>query len=118
MKKTVPNSSIIQSQLKGQYSSLKLGFVNYIAEKARRGVVLRETTKSLFVKHFAIIRKAYKALSSRLHSQAVLPDEDLIFFFTHEEILKLLIGLPSERSSLLTSALRRRRLLPEQQVRN
>ena len=46
----------------------------------------REKTKSELIRGINKFRAAYRVLSSAMVSSGYLPDEDLIFHLTHEEI--------------------------------
>ena len=83
----------------------------YIVGQARRGVVCREFTKSKSIKVLDTFKTAYRHLAVLLKNSGVLPDEDLIFFLTHQEIIRL---VREKDASLVKKALVRRRILEEQ----
>lgn len=74
-------------------------------------VELREKTKSQLIAFIHELRKAYCYLAEKMQEQGLLPDMDLIFFLTHQEIGTIL--LDRSRCDLISKAIRRRRLFPE-----
>lgn len=73
-------------------------------------VELREQTKSNLIAYTHEIRKAFRFLARWMQKNGILPDPELIFFFTHEE---LGVFLRSTRTDLLQKAQRRKRIFPE-----
>lgn len=74
-------------------------------------VELRERTKSQLIAYIHELRKAYCYLAERMQQEGLLPDMDLIFYLTHQEIGTILDD--RSRSDLINKAIRRRRLFPE-----
>lgn len=56
----------------------------------RKAVVRREMSKNIFVFAVHILRLAYKHLGALMVAESCIPDENLIFFLTHQEIGQLL----------------------------
>ena len=83
---------------------LKAAAISY-AKKSRQGVVDRESTKSQLILLIDMFKTQYARLSELLVSAGLLPDADLIYFLTHEEIGRLIEG----DSSLQKAAERRRK---------
>ncbi len=81
-----------------------------LIEKARSGAWHREYTKSRCMLTTSLFRKAYRLIAEKLIERSILPDMDLIYFFTKEEIGELIKG---DKSSV-KKALKRRRLYPIQ----
>jgi rifampicin phosphotransferase len=75
----------------------------------REAVVMRERSKSHAIRAMRAFRPAYLSLAALLVESKVLPDKDIIFFLTHEELGQL---VDSSDPSLVRRALRRRRLHP------
>lgn len=75
-------------------SSAYNGFVRWLLPRVHNGIRRRERTKSLLVFITREVGKAYRHLGSLLVAKNILPDEDLICFFTHEE-LRDCEGVPS-----------------------
>lgn len=69
------------------------GFVRWLLPRVHNGIRRRERTKSLLVYITREAGKAYRHLGRLLVQQDVLPDEDLVCFFTHEE-LRACSGVP------------------------
>lgn len=77
---------------------------------AHGAVRCREHTKSGLVAVTTHFKRAYRALGSMLATAGVLPDEDAVFFLTHEEIGRLVEG----ETALADLAASRRRTTPHQ----
>lgn len=75
------------------------------------GIRCCERSKSQLVRVTREIGKAYRHLGRVLVAQQLLPDEDLIYFFTHEELCACL-GVPS--SAQVRHAQRRRQAMAYQ----
>jgi len=89
-----------------------------LVSTTRDKVHLRELGKSLQVKLNAVFKHAYRRLSAALLDEGRLPDPDLAYFLTHEELGVVACAPSSHRAVhlLKTKALQRRRLLPAQKV--
>lgn len=74
-------------------------------------VELRERTKSQLIAYIHELRKAYCYLAERMQQEGLLPDMDLIFYLTHQEIGTILDD--RNRRDLISKAICRRRLFPE-----
>ncbi len=70
------------------------GFVRWLLPRVHNGIRRRERTKSLLVFITREVGKAYRHLGQLLTAKNILTDEDLICFFTHEELLDC-AGVPS-----------------------
>ena len=84
----------------------------FMIKFSRTGARIREYTKSRIVKVTYKFKKAYSELAKKLVEAGMLPDTDLVYFLTHEELGKLASG---QGEHLVKKALARRRLYPEQQ---
>lgn len=73
--------------------------------RAHAAVRLRETTKSLLVKAGQHLKHAYRTLGAALAAEGRLPDDDAVFFLTHQELRRLLDG----EATLAPLALARRK---------
>lgn len=78
--------------------------------KAREGAWTREHTKSCCIKVTNGFRKLYNTMAIKMVEQGIIPDTDLIFFFTKEEIGRLIAG----EKALVKKAEARRKLYPTQ----
>lgn len=94
----------------GSASNIK-GFLRWWLPRVHAGVRRRERSKSQLVWVTREIGKAYRHLGRMLVERQVLPDEDLIYFFTHEE-LRACRGQPA--AALVRQAVRRRQAMPYQ----
>jgi pyruvate,water dikinase len=83
----------------------------YLAKEAREGVKNREYSKSKLIKVLDGFKKAYTRLAVKLTEQGRLPDQDAVFFLTHQEIGEL---VKNENAALVKKAIQRRRLLKSQ----
>ena len=70
----------------------------------------REHTKSALVAVTTAFKHAYRALGSRMTEEGWLPDQDAVFFLTHQELGELLRG----RRELSDLAVSRRRVIDYQ----
>lgn len=97
--------------LSGQTGSLRK-LMGYLVKQARRGVVHREFTKSMSIKVLDRFKVVYRRLGNILAAQHKLPDADLVFFLTHDELVRLAAG----DSALIKKAAARRRVLETQKT--
>ncbi|MEM1417072.1 MAG: PEP/pyruvate-binding domain-containing protein [Myxococcota bacterium] len=82
--------------------------LRFALPRARRGVVLRERSKSALIAFQDHLKRGYRRLGERLAATGALPDGDLVYFFTHEELARVVAG---EGEHALAEA--RRAQLPE-----
>jgi len=61
--------------------------LHFALPRARRAVASREITKSAAIRVQHEVKKAYRALGERLVADGFLPDADLVYFFTHAELV-------------------------------
>jgi pyruvate,water dikinase len=102
----------IIDRLVSEHPKLSKGALSKITELARGGVRKREYTKAIIIKISSHIRFAYRTLATLLVSRDILPDEDLVFFLTHQELGLLCTGNPNPQ--MVTKAHHRRRHYPAQ----
>ena len=74
--------------------------LRFVLPRARRGVVVREACKSHLIRVQDQLKQGYRQLGQRLVDAGLLPDEDLIYFFTHVELGKVLRGEGDQRRAL------------------
>lgn len=86
--------------------------VRWLTGKLQHGIRLREQSKSLLVYLTQEIGESYRQLANSLVAEHILPDADLIYFFTHEE-LRQAKGRPS--SAQVAHAQKRREAMAYQQ---
>jgi pyruvate,water dikinase len=101
----------IEAVLSGRKKMARKG-IGFLIKSAREGVYNREYTKSKFIKAVDIFKNAYSVLAAEMEKIGALPDTDLIYFLTHQEIGLL---LKDKKVGLIKKALQRRRLLDEQE---
>lgn len=89
----------------------KRWFVKKLVKASRDALVLRERSKSHAVRLLRLLRPAFIDIAHKFVDAKVLPDTDLIFFFTHAEVGKL---LDQPDPALVRRALHRRRLFAQQ----
>ncbi|MCL2556391.1 MAG: PEP-utilizing enzyme [Firmicutes bacterium] len=112
----VPMADLSTEDLKAKikalrFRGLKKRILVYLAKQARNGVRNREFSKSKLIQVLDVFKKAYVKLAHLLTKVGKLPDEDAIFFLTHEEIKTIVF---ENSDGLIKKALQRRRLLKEQ----
>ncbi len=83
--------------------------VKWLSSQARIGVRTREKTKSLLILVIHKFKLAARTLSERLVEEGFLPEADLAYFLTMDELVLLTSGLGD---GLIGRARRRRRLYP------
>jgi len=83
--------------------------IRWLLPKAHASVVERERSKSFSVWMARQLKRGYVDYAQRLVAAGRLPDVDLVFFFTHNELARLAQG-PDR--ALVRSAEHRRRLHP------
>jgi len=102
-----------RNRLLRRYGWPKRFLFGLIVGEARRGVRLREFSKSKIIKVIDKFKIAYNRLAQLMVEQNLLMDEDCIFFLTHSEIGKL---INENETSLIKKALARRVLFNEQKM--
>ncbi|XP_059162461.1 putative phosphoenolpyruvate synthase [Physella acuta] len=108
---TIPE---LLNKIKRKIPVHKRWFLKWLLPQARRAVGLREWGKSIAVKMNDVMKTAYADLSARLYTEGRLPDPDLMFFLTHQEIGALL----STRSARLVIKAQKRRKIFTKQAEN
>ncbi len=96
---------ILQSVPKSKHKKIK-GLI----DKARSGAWHREYTKSRCMRTTSMFRRAYRLIAQKMVEKSILPDADLIYFVTKEEIGELING----NRVIVKKAMKRRRLYPIQ----
>ncbi|XP_078047506.1 rifampicin phosphotransferase-like isoform X2 [Augochlora pura] len=96
--------------LKTPKSKTVRSILNLIVPLSRTSVARRELTKSLFVNVIHKYRLAFKKLGRLMVLEEYLPNADLIFFLTLDEIGKV---LNHHNRSFVQRAIRRHRLYPK-----
>ncbi len=96
---------ILQGIPKSKHKKIK-GLI----DKARSGAWHREYTKSRCMRTTSMFRRAYRLIAEKLVGKGLLPDADLIYFVTKEEIGELING----NKNIVKKAMKRRRLYPIQ----
>ena len=66
--------------------------VRFALPRARRGVVLRERSKSALIAFQDHLKRGYRSLGQQLEARGTLPDADLVYFFTHDELRHVVEG--------------------------
>ncbi|MEM7436545.1 MAG: PEP/pyruvate-binding domain-containing protein [Myxococcota bacterium] len=67
-------------------------FLNRLLPLAHEAVRCREHTKSALVAVTAHFKRAYRTLGQKMTEEGLLPDEDAVFFGTHEELGRVIAG--------------------------
>jgi phosphohistidine swiveling domain-containing protein len=99
-------------QLCDEHEGLSRRAAIWLTRNAREAVKDRELTKSQLIYAGNRLRGAYRRLAAVMVDEGRLPDADLLFFFTHEELGSLLEA--ADLTSIVRRASHRRRLLPRQ----
>ncbi|XP_070544378.1 rifampicin phosphotransferase-like isoform X2 [Ptychodera flava] len=106
-KKTVSVEDAI-NQLKSPVSFVGKHVLKWVVPKARVAVGNRELGKSLAIKIVDHFKCAYWKLSELMVKEGLLPDKDLLFFLTHQELGQV---IRRSNTTLVGKAIRRRRVL-------
>jgi rifampicin phosphotransferase len=99
------------SRLQSKTTPVARFILQFVWPKARKGVGARELSKSISVKLLDAFKQAYWKLAEMMVKESRLPDQDLLFFFTHNEIGKL---LETRSARLITRAVKRRQVFGKQ----
>ena len=91
---------------------VNLRVVKWITKQARRGVWVREKSKAHLILIIHQFKLAARAMAAALEAEGFLPDADLTYFLTLEELAQVLDG---RGDGLIGRARRRRRRYPERQ---
>lgn len=88
-----------------------------VSTMAREGVRHRELGKSLCIAYHTELKRGYRRLGLQLSKVGRLPDPDLVYFLTHDELGELCCEpvCSTEMHRLRMRAMQRRRLLPLQE---
>jgi len=84
--------------------------IKWISRQARIGVRTREKSKSLLILVIHKFKLAARVLSERLVEEGLLPEADLAYFLTMDELGMLISG---EGTGLIGQSRRRRKLYPQ-----
>lgn len=83
--------------------------LKFLLPHCQRGVREREFCKSILVKSIDNVKKGFKHLSKMMVAEGYLPDSDLMYFLTIQEIQEV---LETRNSRLIARANHRRKLFP------
>ncbi|XP_023228895.1 uncharacterized protein LOC111629246 [Centruroides sculpturatus] len=106
-KKKSESPSAAVEQLRLPINRIQRYLLKKLVSWARNAVSRREKSKSILIKSVDIYRRAYRKLGELMENEGRIPDSNLIFFFTHEEIGIL---LKNRSAHLISKALRRQKL--------
>ncbi|GFS75529.1 putative phosphoenolpyruvate synthase [Nephila pilipes] len=109
VKKEEDSIDKIFSQLHVPLDFMSKCLLRFVLPNCRRAIRAREAGKSLTIKSFHHWRKGYRYLGKLMVSEGRLPDEELIFFLTLDEINDLLI---TRSPSIISRATSRRKMYP------
>ncbi|XP_054719116.1 putative phosphoenolpyruvate synthase [Uloborus diversus] len=98
------------SELHIQLNSKTRMILKFLLPTCRKGVQNREASKSVLIRGVDAWRKGYCRLAKLMVSEGRIPDGDLLFFMTVDEIKEL---LETRSPSIIAKASHRRRRYPE-----
>ncbi|XP_005095516.3 uncharacterized protein LOC101859923 [Aplysia californica] len=110
-KKEMLSIDELLKRMKTSLSFYKRSLMKLLLPKAWAAVGAREWGKSVSVQMSEIFKLAYHRLAGLMHKEGRLPDADLLYFLTHQEIGSL---LSSRSARLIIKAQRRRKVLVQQ----
>ncbi|CAL1284489.1 unnamed protein product, partial [Larinioides sclopetarius] len=99
----------ILSNLNLQLSFMSKWYFKILLHYCQRGVRARESAKSLAIKSVGHWRKGFRRLGKQMVSEGRLPDEELVFFLTMNEINDL---LNTRSPGIIARASHRQKLFP------
>lgn len=105
-KENLSEEAII-SKIKTPVTSFNKRLLQTFLSRSRKYVSEREKTKSVVIKYVDWLRKSCYHLGTLMVREGMLPDEELVFFLTAEEIKDI---LDSQKPGLISKAVRRKRL--------
>ncbi|XP_054718453.1 putative phosphoenolpyruvate synthase [Uloborus diversus] len=108
--KEATNFDVLVSKLSAQLGYLTKLKMRFLLKMAQRGVQQREMSKSLWIKGIDIWRQSYRHLARVMVAEGRIPDEDIMFFMTLEDVREL---LKTRSPRILAKARHRRRLHPK-----
>ena len=119
-KKVRKNDSItLDEMLKTNWSHVSCfarPLLRYAVHQTRAGVARREYGKSMQVHVHSSFKHAYRRLGKLLVEFSIVPEEDLIYFFTHEELKELINATSNMQMGMIKRAIQRRQLLSIQET--
>ncbi|KAJ4449028.1 hypothetical protein ANN_00422 [Periplaneta americana] len=108
-KKTLKDEELL-SQLKTVKKWGTRMALSWLLSMCRSTVTGRESNKDCYITITHKLRMAYRQLAYLMAKEGRIPDSQLLFFFTHYELGVL---LRTRNPSLISKAIRRRRLFPQ-----
>nr|XP_042904020.1 putative phosphoenolpyruvate synthase [Parasteatoda tepidariorum] len=97
------------SELRVPLNVLNRFLLRLAIPKCRKGVSSRESSKSMLIKSMDNWRKGYRRLAKLMVSEGRIPNEDLLFFMTMDEIRDL---LETRYPKIIARANQRKKLFP------
>ncbi|GFR29861.1 putative phosphoenolpyruvate synthase, partial [Trichonephila clavata] len=97
----------IFSELNVPLSFMSKCYLKFVLPQCRKGVRRREFSKSLTIKCFDHWRQGFRHLAKLMVSEGRLPEEDVLFFLTYDEINDL---LETRSPSIISRANQRKRV--------
>ena len=111
-KKVRKNDSItLDEMLKTNWSHVSCfarPLLRYAVHQTRAGVARREYGKSMQVHVHSSFKHAYRRLGKLLVEFSIVPEEDLIYFFTHEELKELINATSNMQMGMIKRAIQRK----------
>ena len=77
-------------QLPKRPSLLQRALLNFLIPRAQYAVYAREAAKSALIKSIHKVRLAIRKVGTQLHAEGKLPDPELVFFFSCDELYRLM----------------------------
>lgn len=82
--------SMTVNQLPERPSPLQRWLLNFLIPRTQKAVYAREATKSALIKSIHAIRLAMRKVGQQLQAEGKLPDPELIFFLSCDEVYRLI----------------------------
>jgi pyruvate,water dikinase len=110
--KTTTHIDLKIDEVTNEYKGIKKKILKYLISQARLGCKNREYSKSKMILIVDKFKQAYKELSNKLVLNSMLPNSDLIYFLTHQELDSL---INKHDYTLIRTSMVRKNLYKEQE---
>ena len=104
-----------------KFDSRNAVYLNGIIEQARSAILVCDLTESAILRVLSQFKAAYRLLGEQMVMRKLMPDADLVFFLTHEELFSFITKNDFDfskkivfRPDLIKIAFARKRVFPQQ----
>jgi len=108
IKSTKTDIEDILDQLKTPITNLSRKLLRFLIVRCRNGVQYRETAKSILIESVNELRRGFIHLSKKMVNEGLLPDKELIYHLSVQEIKAV---IKNREPSLISKAVRRQKMI-------